>query len=202
MTSVLRSEQAAAKPFTKFVPIKSMVYRDSVTNRVVLIPFSYKNGVLDIAIQDGSQDLIDNGDYENTNGHNNRMVKLMGGEGRVTSLGANFVTWLANVIDNETGDPATELTLKVAPVMTRVQQTVQGVHNYYYNDTSTYPPLNSQYSYRESTEPPESDQYIIAGDEGNKFNSAWVFKTPITVKYKSGGVYSYATLTTQFVNPN
>ena len=198
MTSVLRSEQAAAKPFTKFVPIKSMVYRDSVTNRVVLIPFSYKNGVLDIAIQDGSQDLIDNGDYENTNGHNNRMVKLMGGEGRVTSLGANFRTWLTNVID----DSATELSIQVAPVMTRVQQVVQGAHDYVWDDSSTYPPLNSQYSYRESTEPPESDQYIIAGDEGNKFNSAWVFKTPITVKYKSGGVYSYATLTTQFVNPN
>jgi len=191
MSSVLQTDLPNL-PITKFVPIRSMSYYDTLIDHVVLIPFSYDEGVLDIHVQDGVQTMIDNGDsYDGARGWNWRMVKMMGGDGLVTSLGDNFTSWLSNWI----GDVVTPFTLVTNPVMTRVQQCVQKNGN---------GPLNSQYAIRFSTEPPTSDDYIIDGNSNNNFFSSWVFKTPITVEFTFDGsnVPSYATLSTQFQNPN
>ena len=197
MSSVLQIDSPNL-PITKFVPIRSMCYYDNEIGHDVLIPFSYNEGVLDIHVQDDAQTMIDNGDsFNGTNGYNWRMVKMMGGDGLVTSLGTNFTSWLSNWIENEF-DPLkiiTPFTLVTNPVMTRVQQCVQNSGN---------GPINSQYAIRFSTEPPMSDDYIIAGNSNNNFFSSWVYKTPITVEFTFDGsnVPSYATLSTQFQNPN
>lgn len=195
MSSVLRTDVGKAKPFTKFTSIKSLSYSDNVIEHIVLIPFSYNNGILDIAVQDGSLDMINNGYVSNYTGGNYpdgfswRMVKLMGGEGRVTSLGPNFLTWITAYLSDEVGDTVTNVTLQVAPVMTRVQQSV-----------SSSSVLNNQYAIRLSTNAPKSDEYIIEGNEANNYFSVWVFKTPITVKFTYNGNTQYATLYTQFTS--
>ena len=197
MSSVLQVDSPNL-PITKFVPIRSMCYYDISLNHDVLIPFSYNEGVLDIHVQDGAQYMIDNGDsYDGARGYSWRMVKMMGGDGLVTSLGTNFTSWLSNWI----GNVVTPFTLVTNPVMTRVQQVVQAPNE---NCNYTPAPLNSQYAIRFSTEPPMSDDYIIAGNSNNNFYSSWVFKTPITVEFSYDGsnLPSYATLSTQFQNPN
>ena len=188
MTSVLRTESTNL-PITKFVAIRSLTYYDNDIDHAVLFPFSYNNGVLDIASQDGSQDMIDNGYLYGEDGFNWRMVKLMGGDKLVTSLGPNFLTWLGEY----TG--GSNFSIKVNPVMTRVQQTVQA---------AAYPAidaLNSKYAIRFTTEKPASDEYIISGNEANNYFSCWVFKTPLTVEFTRGGDTFYSTFNTQFTNP-
>lgn len=198
MSSVLQTE-AKNLPITKFVPIRSMCYYDDSLEHDLLIPFTYNEGVLDINIQDDTQYMIDNGTSYDNRGFNWRMVKLMGGDGLVTSLGTNFTTWLSNWIGRN--EVESEFTLEVAPVMTRVQQTVQG-KAWNAGGNSGHGPINSQYALRFSTEPPASDDYIIAGNSNNNFFSAWVFKTPITVGYTYLGSNMYATLKSDFTNPS
>ena len=196
MSSVLRTDVGIAKPFTKFTSIKSMAYYDENLEQDVLIPFSYNNGVLDIAIQDDSLTMINAGNATGYNDYNDggqsRMVKLMGGEGRVTSLGSNFLTWISEyLITHGYGALIGTPTLYVAPVMTRVQQCVT---------TSGDAPLNNAYALQISYEKPNSDEYILAGNEENNFFSVWVFKTPITVQFNDDGDIRYATLTSQFTS--
>lgn len=200
MSSVLQVDSPNL-PITKFVPIRSMCYYDVSLNHDVLIPFTYNDGVLDIKIQDGTSNLIETGNYYDNNGWNWRMVKMMGGDGLVTSLGSNFSVWLSNYVYYESEEIDSYFTLVTNPVMTRVQQVVQQ-GQYAGCNASGHGPLNSQYAIRFSTEPPTSDDYIIAGDSNNSFFAAWVFKTPITVSYIYNGSNRYVTLTTQFQNPN
>ena len=199
MTSLLRGE-GSTYPVTKFSPVKSLSYWDGVVNHRLLIPFSYSNNTLDIAIQDGTQDLITNGDDSvDEDGYNTRMVKMMGGSGLVTTLGPNFLKWIRKYIGQRiagSGSGASYnglVTIVVNPVMTRVQQALQG-------PLYSSGPLYSFEAIRFTPEPPESDEYIIGGNEGNNYYSVWVFKTPLTIQYVDGGVSKYVTLMSQFTN--
>ena len=195
MSSVLRTDVGKAKPFTKFSSIKSLSYYDNNLGHIVLIPFSYNNGVLDIAIQDDSLTMINAGSTSDVefpaDGLSWRMVKLMGGEGRVTSLGPNFLTWVQAYLNDNGYDVVGTPTLYTAPVMTRVQQCVT---------VGSPSPLNNSYALSISDEKPNSDEYILDGNEANNFFSVWVFKTPITVQFNDDGDIRYATLTSQFTS--
>ena len=203
MTSLLRSSTGNL-PVTKFVPIKSLAYWDATLQHEALVPFVYKNGVLDINNQDGVPALIsDVGGglgYSGYTGYTTRMVKMMGGAGLVSSLGSNFQTWVRKVIGNEyslgpsgyTG----VLNIQVAAIMTKVQQNFPGPTRY------SGAALHSQYAIHVSDEPPQSDEYIVAGDKYNNFFSAWVFRSPLTIEFFISGVPKYVTLQTQFTNPN
>ena len=195
MSSVLRTDVGKAKPFTKFSSIKSLSYYDRNLEHIVLIPFSYSNGVLDISVQDDSAYMIANGFTSDVDfpadGLSWRMVKLMGGEGRVTSLGPNFLTWVQAYLNDNSFLVGETPTLYTAPVMTRVQQCVT---------VGSPSPLNNSYALSISDEKPNSDEYILDGNEANNFFSVWVFKTPITVQFNDDGTTRYATLTSQFTS--
>jgi len=202
MTSLLRTTKTNL-PVTKFVPIKSLTYFDMALNDEALIPFIYNKGVLDINLQDGVNMLLTTtggGIGEGYTGYTSRMVKMMGGAGVVTSLGPNFTTWIRKVIAAEYSLGPTytgTLSIQVAPVMTKVQQNFPG--------PTQSAALHSQRAIQISNEPPESDEYIVAGDKYNKFFSVWVFRSPLTVKFidpSDGDAIKFVTLQTQFTNPN
>ena len=204
MTSLLRSSKGNL-PVTKFVAIKSLSYWDMTLSHEALIPFTYKNGVLDINSQDGIPALLTTpgggiigGGYSGLTGYTSRMVKMMGGSGLVTSLGPNFDTWIRAVIvaQYSLGTYTGPITIQVAPVMTKVQQNFPGPGQY------SAAALHSQRVIEISNEPPESDEYIVAGDKYNKFFSVWVFRSPLTLMFLNVGVPTYVTLQTQFTNPN
>lgn len=204
MTSLLRTTKSNL-PVTKFVPIKSLTYWDNALSHQALIPFSYKNGVLDINLQDGVNMLLTttgggiNGGYNGYSGYTTRMVKMMGGAGVVTSLGPNFDIWIRKVIAAEysLGPSYTgPISIQVAPVMTKVQQNFPGPGQY--GGAALY----SQNAIQISSEPPQSDEYIVAGDKTNNFFSVWVFRSPLTIMFLNNDVPEYVTLQTQFTNPN
>ena len=194
MSSVLRTDVGKAKPFTKFTSVKTPTYYDGNLGHDVLIPFSYKNGVLDIADQDDSMTMINNGDIFNNYGESWRIVKQMGGEGRVTSLGPNFLTWITAYLNYEYTVDSSSISIQVAPVMTRVQQTVS------VNGPNQ---LNSKYAITYgNTDKPSTDQYILDGNDANNYFSVWVFKSPITLNFydSDGSSVKYISLYTQFTN--
>lgn len=204
MTSLLRTTKTNL-PVTKFVPIKSLAYWDMALSHEALIPFTYNNGVLDINSQDGVAILLTTpggGINYGYHGYISRMVKMMGGAGVVTSLGPNFSTWIRKVIASEYSLGPTytgPLSIQVAPVMTKVQQNFPGPGQY------SGASLHSQRAIQISNEPPESDEYIVAGDKYNKFFSVWVFRSPLTIKFldpSDGDAIKFVTLQTQFTNPN
>jgi hypothetical protein len=184
MSSVSRSYNPV-KAETKFVPIKSLTFYNG--NHYVLVPFTVINGSLDFITTDTGF-TPSNGDG-NSNGHSWRMVKPMGGQQEVTSLSSNFKTWFENF---EGGVDTGSVSIFIAPVMTKVQMTVPSGDSI----------LNSQYCYRSGlSEAPSSDEFVT-GNDNNEYNSVWVFKTPLVVKYTSSGTTYYASLYTQFTNPN
>ena len=194
MSSVVRAP-AQVKDVRVWSPIMSPTYHDDVTDHTVLIPFTCENGVLDINIQDGSQAMIDSGDLYNETGFSWRMVRQMGGERLVTSLGPNFLTWLDNYLEGS------DYQLVIPPTMTKVQQHVtSGAGNYGGSM------LNSNYVIRYtdviSGVPAPTDNYVFDGNNGNNFYTAWVFKTPLTISYNDGGDPYYMTFQTMFQRPN
>ena len=188
MSSVVRSP-AQVKDVRVWSPIMSPTYSDSALSHVLLVPFTCENGVLDINVQDGSQDMIDSGDLYNEQGGNWRMVRHMGGERLATSLGPNFLRWLDNYLEGS------DYQLVVNPTMTKVQQHVVN------QDDSM---LNSNYVIRYTdvdTGYVPTDNYVFDGDEQNNFFTAWVFKTPMTISYLDGSDLYYMTFQTMFQRP-
>jgi len=192
MSSVSRTF-AQPDATTKFLPIRSVCYHDDDIGHTVLIPFSYSNGVLDIDVPTPSaQNMIDSGDTYNAQGFNWRMVKACGGTGLVQELGPNFLTWMAALQGDDFNNP----TIQVRGVMTKVRQSVQGTNADYGSG-----PLNAKYAIVTSSQKPLNEEYIVAGDETNKYFTAWVFKSPLTIKFtRDNGDVQYVTLNTQFQN--
>jgi hypothetical protein len=192
MSSVSRS-YGTAKAETKFVPCKSLTYYDNDSDHYVLVPFTVNNGVLDFV--SGVTGFVPSNGEGDDIGFSWRMVKSMGGSQPVTSLSDNFKTWFASWIDDNEGETVVNNTISifVAPVMTKVQQTVPSGGSI----------LNSRYCLRYGlTEAPTSDQFVT-GNDNNEYDTVWVFKTPLVISYKLQGDSTtyYASIYTQFTNP-
>jgi len=194
MTSLLRSNPAGADAKTKFVPIKSFTYHNNDYNgtgegHTVLIPFTYKNGVLDVSTTVGGFTPSDGqGDDQ---GYSWRMVRVLGGTGLVNTLGPNFITWFSEYWN---GGGLINFTIVTAPIMTKVQMSVP------LNDSI----LNSQYAViGDLEEAPSSDEFIT-GSEATNYDTVYVFKTPLVISYQYTGTNTvyYASFYTQFTNPS
>jgi len=191
MSSILRSNPGAPEAKTKFVPIRSLSYRNTNYNNsgqthYVLLPFTYDNGVLDMnARVPGFTPSDGEGD---SNGFSWRMVKAMGADGLVHTLGSNFITWITNYIDNSISN----IRIVTAPVMTKVQMSVP----------SNGSILNGQYCIRTGLdEAPSSDEFVT-GTPTSNYDTVYVFKTPLVISYTESGDTQYASLYTQFSTPN
>lgn len=196
MSSVQSAFATIHKPPTKFSALITPSYDDSVivTGEVVQlpIPFTVVNQVLDINVAQSSdvQLYVDNGiqpaDESNLQG------KAFGGGSLINSFGPNMTTYLRNWINNiETlGSAYTgPLVIYIQPFMTKVQMANPSFCN---NGA-----FERDRSWGISTQPPVSGEYIGGGPPSNYF-TAWIFKTPMTVRYEVAGGYKYITMTSQF----
>jgi hypothetical protein len=170
---------------TEFVEIQSPCYNDNSIGKVILFPFTYSNGVLDIALIDNFQARMITLSGRSPDNQPDYLVKLLGGTGVVTSIGDNFKNYIRSwktedisLTDIVVDSPIT--VFKPATV-TRVQMC--GIST---ND-----------AYEESSVPP-SNNYTI-GSPANNYRSVWVFDTPLTISYKNAGNQDrYITLYSKF----
>jgi hypothetical protein len=192
MTSTLRSYSRFATP-TKFFDVLTPAYYDGTVlgGYNLPIPFTVENQVLDINTAQSSDaaTFVNNGDSPDT--AVNFQCKAIGGARVVSSFGPNMLTWLSKRIQNEEGLGAPydgPLHLTVQPLMTKIQLAApeQGDG-----------PLNDESVYGITDAAPSSSEYI-GGDEMSSYYTSWVFKTPITIRYRGPSGFKYLTMTSQF----
>jgi hypothetical protein len=196
MSSVQSAFAKVDKPPTKFFSLITPSYDDTtlVTGETIEIPipFTVENGVLDINVSQSSviQALVNDGDAPQL--RSNIQGKALGGARLVTSFGPNMTTYLRNWIDGieALGAPYSgPLVLFINPVMTKVQ-----IANPVFLNSGAF---ERDRSWGISTEAPVSTEYI-GGEPVNKYFTAWIFKTPMTVRYAVAGGFKYITMTSQF----
>jgi hypothetical protein len=198
MSSVQSAFVKIDKPPTKFSALITPSYDDTtlVTEETIEIPipFTVVNGVLDINVSQSSviQALVNDGDAPQN--RSSIQGKALGGARLVTSFGPNMTTYLRNWIDGieALGAPYSgPLVLFINPVMTKVQLVNP---SFAIENVGAF---ERDRSWGISTEAPVSTEYI-GGGPVNKYFTAWIFKTPMTVRYAVAGGFKYITMTSQF----
>lgn len=185
MSSALRSMAVKKEGLTRFVKPESPSY-DIGEDDLILFPFSYSNGVLDISFEgnDFETRMIDNLNVD-PSAEARTAVSILSGPYLATSLGDNFKAYIRAWRDG-TIDAGSPINVHIAPQLLKVQEAD------YANITA-----NNGDSYKISTAPPVSD-YYTAGDATNKYQTKYVFKTPLTFTIIESGVTKYITFRTKF----
>ncbi len=168
-------------------------YYDNEMNDYLPIPFTVRDGVLDIAIQDNvTVDLLTSGSF--TSDFNNQpdfQASLIGGNHVVDSLGPNMLTFLKNFIadeyDNATDyNLVTDIDIYNAPTMTKLRFN-------YIPDENTYEFSNVA---PVKTTP---DPLAYDASPANSYRVVAIFKSPLVVSFKYDGSNTrYVTFTSAF----
>jgi hypothetical protein len=190
MSSVTRALALTKEGLTRFVKPESPCYDISGVDEgglQRLFPFSYSNQVLDITYDGNNFEEVM---VDVTGGADNQplsetdtIVRVLSGPRLATSLGPNFKTYIRSW-RRATIDAGSPIEVFVAPQVLRVQEAE-------FDNISS----NSSDSWKISTFPPASDNYI-AGDTTNKYRTTYVFKTPLTFTIVESGITNYITFRT------
>lgn len=181
MTSLIKLYGFPRKTPLSFVRVSGPYYNDASVG-YTLFPFTYENGVLDIALTNSMSAFL-NGQrplpppLSSMNvgiTDNNVLFQLLGGNGMVTSLGPNFITYIDGWRNL---DQYSSISIVIPSVMTKVQATSA---------------LNSGNAFQESSTPPSGNEYI-EGNDSNGFQTFWIFKKPLTISVTEDGITSYVT---------
>lgn len=175
MTSVLRSFATPPPVPIKFNRIQSACYSDSSLGYITLFPFTYANGILDIAYIDSFQADMVTTPGEEPLTDPDVAIQVLGGPELVRQLGPNFVAYIRAWRAPDAGTP-------VEIFINGTVLKVQAVRNSFIGDDS----------YEVSTVPPSSDNYT-AGGPVNFYRANWIFKAPLTITTIEGGVKQYIT---------
>jgi hypothetical protein len=184
MSSVVRKFGVTKEGLTRFIKPESPAYNNLTNN--VLFPFSYSNQVLDITYEGNNfkERMVDipppPGRDQSPGSETETIVRITSGPLLATSLGNNFKNyiraWRAGTID--AGSP---IEVYIAPQLLRVQEAA-------YENISS----DSGDSWKISIIAPSSD-YYVAGNAANRYNTTYIFKTPLTFTIVEGGVKNYIT---------
>lgn len=194
MSSVLSYYNKPVSVPSKYTNISTPSYFDNSVGggQDIPIPFVVVNQTLDINITNSEvQTFIANGNSPND--ESEYQAQLMGGKTLVTELGANFIAYLNNLIQNNDslGSPYSgPLVVYVNPVMTKAQIAQPGNVN----------ALQFENVYGVNDQPPTSDNYV-GGDFSNNYFTSYVFYSPLTIRYESSASttgYRYITFTTHY----
>jgi hypothetical protein len=173
---------------TRFIKPESPAYNigEGEDEEYLLFPFSYSNGVLDISFEgnDFESIMIDNLGVE-PGAETRTAVSILSGPYLATSLGDNFKAYIRAWRD-ATIDSGSPINMYIAPQLLKVQEAE------YANISAS-----SVDSYKISTAAPVSD-YYTTGDPTNKYQTKYVFKTPLTFTIIEDGVKKYITFRTKF----
>jgi hypothetical protein len=198
MCSILSEFASAYALPTKFSALITPSYYDNsiVSGQQIEmpIPFTAVNGVLNINVNQSAviRTFVNNGTEPRDRA--NIQAKTFGATTLVTSLGPDMTTYLRNWINQieSLGSAYTgPLSVYIQPVMTKVQIA---------NPSFSIPGsgvFERDRSWGITTEAPVSSEYT-GGGSANNYYTAWIFKTPLTIKYVGTSGFKYITLTSQF----
>jgi hypothetical protein len=184
MTSMLRTFAEPKLGLTRFLKPESPCYDNG--NSVVLFPFTYRNGVLDITYTGNNfQDVMVDVSGVSPDSETDTAIQILSGPYLVTSLGDNFKDYIRAWRDG-TIDAGSPINVFIAPQILKVQEADTDHVNSTQGD-----------SWLRSTIPPTSDGYVV-GTVENKYQTSYVFKTPLTFTIVESGVTQYFTFRTKF----
>lgn len=184
MSSLTKIYASTKQTPVEFVRVNGPYYNDSLIG-YTLFPFTYENGVLDLALIDNMAVFLNSpspplstADSGQTN--SSYLYKLLGGNGLVQSLGPNFLKYINGW--QATNPQNSSVLIYSQGVVTKVQASPKNF-------------LLSGKVFRSSATPPSGDGYI-AGNDTNLYRTTWVFKQPLTIAVTSDGVTTYVTFST------
>jgi hypothetical protein len=141
-----------------------------------MFPFTYKNGVLDLAYTNNFENDMVLTPAQAPQTEPDCSVRVLGGTKHVvTGLGPNLIAYIRAWRNPDVGSP---INIYVNGVVQRVQW------------MSTVNLTNSAVAV--STVPPSGDEYIQA-DATATYKTAWVFDKPLTITTVETGVKQYIT---------
>lgn len=182
MGSVSRAFDMRKEGLTKFIKPESPSYDDG--SNTVLFPFTCINNVLDITYAGNTfkAGMVDT-TGEDPRAETDTSVRIVSGISLVMSLGNNFKdyirAWRSGTID--AGSP---IEIFIAPQVVRVQEA-----------SIEHVSANSGSSWTITQTPPTCENYMV-GNDLNKFNTTYIFKTPLTFTIVESGVTQYITFRT------
>lgn len=167
------------------------------------IPFSYKNGVLDINIQNNVLINLITSPGSNPLNYQYTSVKEMGGLGQVISLGPRMIewltSWLSSTYPNPTfsvNQPATVVKLQMPLDSTNLISGSQDVF------IETQPNALVGFETTFTITPTAPTTNFITGSPAEKYYTFWAFRTPLVIKvdYNGGGFIQtvFVTLSSAF----
>jgi len=182
MASVGRAFDVRKEGLTKFIKPESPCYYDGTNN--LLFPFSCVNNVLDITYSGNNfKTLMVDSTNQDPNSETDTSIRIASGISVVTSLGNNFKdyirSWRSGTID--AGSP---IHMVIAPQVVRVHEA-----------SVDHVSANNGDSWLISQTPPSCENYMV-GNDLNKYNTTYIFKTPLTFTTVENGVTQYITFRT------
>jgi hypothetical protein len=185
MSSLSRFYPEVKQGLTRFLKPESPCYEDTGFGQIVLFPFSYSNGVLDISYSGNTfeADMVTATNIAPSS-ETDVSIRIIGGPFLVSSLGSKFKDYIRAWRDG-TIDAGSPIEIDVQPQIYRVQQA-----------DSVNIDANSGRSYQVSTKKPSSD-YYVTGSIQNVYQTTYIFKTPLTFTIVESGETKYITFRTQ-----
>jgi hypothetical protein len=179
MSSAIRSMAKKNEGIVRFFKLQTPCYDNGEFN--ALFPFTYENGVLDISYAGNNfkQVMVDTPGQDPSD-ETATAVQTFGSVRLVHSLGDNFKSYI-RAWRSLTIDVNSPIEVYMPCQVLRVQEGERSFVNSYDGP-----------SYRITTTPPAGDNYT-SGDGLNEFNSKYIFKSPLTITIKEGGVTKYIT---------
>jgi hypothetical protein len=162
------------------------------------IPFSYKNGLLDINIQNNVEANLINPLGMSPTNFQYTTVKEMGGLGQVTSLGPNMIKWLTNWLSSTYPGPI--FSVNQSATVVKLQMPLESTNLIDgSNDLFSKKP-NALIGYQTTftITPSAPTTNFVTGSQNTNFFTFWAFRTPLVVKVDFSGGTVFVTLNSSF----
>ena len=169
MTSVQRYINQIGKDVPKVLGVSGPRYDDSVLGYSMLVPFTYSNGTLDVALIDDFPNTFADAPFAGSGSTDtDTLSRVMGGLGLVQKIGPNLTNYLNGGWIPDT-DLSTKYVITISATVTKVQ---------------TYLPtfMDGNTCFKITSESPASDTYPW-GAPNDDYRVTWIFRTPLTLRF-------------------
>lgn len=163
----------------------------NTSGTIIPIPFSYKNGVLDINNQNNVMVNLVNSEGQYPQSYMYTTVKEMGGIGLVSKLGPNMLTWLKNWLSSMYPNPKFSIDQQATVIKLQMPLQSGNLIDGTYDGGGKGPNALIGFQGTFTITPSAPTTNFVTGDQSTNFYTFWAFRTPLVIKvvYNSGTVF-------------